>query len=603
MSKKPSKLRLILRFMPGALPWFLVTIAFSALVMFCDMVMPQIVSVTVDSVLGGLPFALPASVLALLGGENALRGPQSGLLLMAAAVAATAIVAALARYVSRVAGTRGSERYVQSMRDALFSHIQKLPFAWHTKNRTGDIIQRCTSDVDQVRGFVTGQLVEMVRILFQVGFSMAAMFAMNAALTMVALGFVPVIFGYSCFFSWRIQKKFQAADEEEGTLSTIAQENLTGVRVVRAFGRERFERDKFERQNETYTMAWVNLGGTLSWFWTLSDFIPILLSMVLVALGSVSAVRGEISAGQFIAFLSYAAMMAWPLRQLGRMVSEMSKAGVSIDRLNHILSAPAEQDRPGAVAAPLKGGIAFEHIRFGYSPEKEILHDVSFTIPAGSTFAILGGTGSGKSTLMHLLNRLYELPEGGGRITIDGIDIAGMKAAALRDQIGMVLQEPFLFSRTIGENIALSLQQPDEKALRAAAADASLEETIAEFPLGFSTVVGERGVTLSGGQRQRAAIARALIKDCPVLVFDDSLSAVDTKTDARIRAALARHRGKATLILISHRVTTLMAADQILVLDGGRVAELGSHEELLARGGIYRSVWDLQMQGGEREHE
>ncbi|MDR3086199.1 MAG: ABC transporter ATP-binding protein, partial [Christensenellaceae bacterium] len=385
MNEKHSKLRFILRFMPGALPWFLVTIASSALVMFCDMVVPQIVSVTVDSVIGNAPFALPAAVLALLGGGEALRSLQSGLFLMASAVAVTALLAALARYVSRVASTRGSERYVKSMRDTLFSHIQKLPFAWHTRHRTGDIIQRCTSDVDQVRNFVTGQLVEMVRIVFQVGFSMLAMFAMNAGLAFVALGFVPVIFAYSCFFGGRIHSKFQAADEEEGHLSTVAQENLTGVRVVRAFGRERFERDKFERQNQVYTMAWVRLSRTLGWFWAISDFVPMLLSMVVIALGTMSAVRGEISPGQFIAFVAYTSMMSWPVRQLGRMVSEMSKAGVSIDRLNYILAAPVEQDRPGAVDAPLDGDIAFEHVSFCYTPENEILHDISFKIPWGST--------------------------------------------------------------------------------------------------------------------------------------------------------------------------------------------------------------------------
>ncbi|MDR3084816.1 MAG: ATP-binding cassette domain-containing protein, partial [Christensenellaceae bacterium] len=227
---------------------------------------------------------------------------------------------------------------------------------------------------------------------------------------------------------------------------------------------------------------------------------------------------------------------------------------------------------------------------------------ISFKIPGGRTFAILGGTGSGKSTLMHLLNRLYEIPEGQGRITIGGVDIAKMRASSLREGVGMVLQEPFLFSRTVGENIAIALPGQDMDAVRAASQDASLSETIEGFAKGYDTVVGERGVTLSGGQKQRAAIARTLIRNSPILVFDDSLSAVDTKTDAKIRAALSRRMGTATLILISHRVTTLMAADQILVLDGGRAAELGSHEELLARGGIYRRVWDLQMQEEEVQH-
>ena len=292
-------------------------------------------------------------------------------------------------------------------------------------------------------------------------------------------------------------------------------------------------------------------------------------------------------------------MLAWRVRYLGRMVSEMSKAGVSLSRLNYILGSEEEHDRPVTKAADMSGDIVFDHVSFGYNADTEILHDVSFRIPGGSTFAILGGTGSGKSTVMHLLNRLYDIPQGCGHISIGGVDIADMKADELREGIGMVLQEPFLFSRTIRENIAIAREDASLDDVRAAAADACLDDSVNEFAAGYDTMVGERGVTLSGGQKQRAAIARMLVKKTPIMVFDDSLSAVDTETDAKIREALARHMSGATVILIAHRVTTLMSADCILVMDDGRVAEIGTHEELMKKNGIYRHVYDIQMAGAK----
>jgi len=276
----------------------------------------------------------------------------------------------------------------------------------------------------------------------------------------------------------------------------------------------------------------------------------------------------------------------------------MSKAGVSLDRVGYILQAQEEADAPDALEA-VTGDIVFDHVSFGYEGQP-VLEDVSFTITQGSTFAILGGTGSGKSTLVHLLDRLYDLPEGQGRITIGGVDIRQMSRESLRRQIGLVLQEPFLFSQTIRENIAATKPQVPEAELRRAASIACVDEAITEFPEGYETVVGERGVTLSGGQKQRVAIARMLVQQAPIMVFDDSLSAVDAETDTKIRAALRQSLGDATVILISHRVTTLMQADRILVLEGGRVADLGSHGELISRPGIYKDIYDIQMSSDDR---
>ena len=302
--------------------------------------------------------------------------------------------------------------------------------------------------------------------------------------------------------------------------------------------------------------------------------------------------------GAFLAFITYNEALAWPVRSLGRVLSDMSKAGVSLDRVGYILQAQEEADAPDALEA-VTGDIVFDHVSFGYEGQP-VLEDVSFTITQGSTFAILGGTGSGKSTLVHLLDRLYDLPEGQGRITIGGVDIRQMSRESLRRQIGLVLQEPFLFSQTIRENIAATKPQAPEAELRRAASIACVDEAITEFPEGYETVVGERGVTLSGGQKQRVAIARMLVQQAPIMVFDDSLSAVDAETDTKIRAALRQSLGDATVILISHRVTTLMQADRILVLEGGRVADLGSHGELISRPGIYKDIYDIQMSSDDR---
>jgi ATP-binding cassette subfamily B protein len=305
-------------------------------------------------------------------------------------------------------------------------------------------------------------------------------------------------------------------------------------------------------------------------------------------------VEGSLSDGEYIAFIAYNAQLVWPIRMLGRMISELSKAGVSIDRIAYIMDSPIEEDDPEAIDAPMDGDICFEHVSFGFENSPEILHDIHFTMKAGTTLGILGGTGSGKSTLMLLLDKMYPLSPGCGRITIGGTDIQKISTAHLRKHIGLVLQEPYLFSRTIAENISIAADGLDMDAIRSAAAAAALDETIASFAAGYDTMVGERGVTLSGGQKQRTAIARMLAKPAPILIFDDSLSAVDTETDAKIRRGIARQFGKSSVILISHRITTLSAADQILVLDRGRIVESGTHEELKQAGGLYQKIYETQ---------
>ena len=597
---KPNRGKLILRFLKGSKAFFVICMLCAALSSLADMITPQIIRITVDNVLGGQSTEnLNSSVQGIL---NALGGPEglrSRLWIMALAVVAVAIVKVAALYGFRVMNARGSETLVKTMRDTLYGHIERLPFQWHMKNHTGDIIQRCTSDIETTRNFISEQMTSLIRICILLILSITFMLGMNSRLTLIAMIPLPFIVWYSIFFHHKFRKGFQECDESEGRLSAMAQENLTGVRVVRAFGRERYERDRFDAHNRAYTGLWVKLGRLMSLFWSTSDILSGIQVMLVVVFGVIFCLRGEMTSGEYIAFLSYNGMLVWPVRQLGRMISDMSKAGVGIDRIAYIMEAEEEKDRPGAADAPMDGEIRFEHVSFAYEGAPEMLHDIDLKIPAGSTLGILGGTGSGKSTLVYLLDRLYDLPETGGRITIGGTDIRNIRLEHLRKNIGIVLQEPYLFSRTLRENLGITRSAMEEEEMREAARAACLEETIQGFAKGYETFVGERGVTLSGGQKQRAAIARMLTQQAPIMVFDDSLSAVDTETDAKIRRELEKRFGSATIILISHRITTLSKADQVLVLDRGRVSQLGTPEELRSQPGLYRQIYEIQTLSGE----
>ncbi len=582
-------------FLKGSIHFFILSILSSLVFILMEQLMPQVIRFTVDNVLGSEPAELPAFLRDQIDGMGGIPFLRTHLWVIAIVIIVLAAVGAMFRFAVNIFNNKGAETLMQTMRNNLFAHIQRLPFAWHMKNQTGDIIQRCTSDADRIRIFISEQLVSVLRIVIMVGMSLYFMYSMHVRLALIATASIPVVLLYSAYFHSRIRRHFKEVDENEGILSTIAQENLTGVRVVRAFGREEFERQRFEKQNTHYARLWVKLMGLMAAFWSSGDFISGMQRLMIVVFGSVYCVRGEMSPGDFIAFVAYIGWIIWPVRQLGRMISEMSKAGVSIDRIKYIMNSEPEKDKPGASEPDMRGDIVFDHVSFGYDEQVPVVKDVSFTVKKGTTFGILGGTGSGKSTLMLLLDRLYELPKDGGSITIGGVNINDIKADWLRRNIGMVLQEPFLFSRTIAENIGITQTNMPMDEIRRAAGIACVDDAITEFSKGYDTVVGERGVTLSGGQKQRTAIARMLTQKAPIMVFDDSLSAVDAETDAKIRSALHENLGDSTVILISHRVTTLMQADCILVLDKGRVAEIGTHEELLEKNGIYRQVYDMQQ--------
>ena len=596
---KYRKLHLIIQFLQGSKVYFAAAVAASLISTILNALTPQIFRFSIDEVLSG-------------NGGTYLSGH---LWILAMMIVAVAGASGVFTYISRTNTAKAGENFAKNLRDALFIHVQKLPMKWHDRNQTGDIIQRCTSDVEVIRGFVVTQLLEVFRTAFLVIISFVMMFSMNVKLSCIVLLFVPVVIVYSTVFYRLIAKRFTTADEAEGELSTVVQENATGVRVVRAFGREQFEMERFDKKNNAFARLWIRLGTLSGLYWGIGDLITGLQVVAVIIFGVMEAVNGFISVGEFIAFAAYNSTLVWPIRGLGRILSDMSKAGVSFERVDYIIRSQeeaygkrAEIYGKGNVGfgeenetSPKTYDISFQHVSFGYEDGKDVLKDISFTIPEGRTFGVLGGTGSGKSTVVQLLSRLYELKDSRGSICIGGREIRDIPIEELRRNIGTVLQEPFLYSRTIRENISASVPDASMEEIRYAAQIACIDDAIMSFPDGYDTLVGERGVTLSGGQKQRIAIARMLLQKAPIMVFDDSLSAVDSQTDYHIRCALKEHMREATVILISHRVTSLMGADEIMVLNQGQIEECGTHGELIRKNGIYRKIYDIQMSRDDRE--
>ncbi len=583
-----TKAGLLGYFLKGSVLLFVSVVVFSFLVTLTNVIVPKIIGFTIDCVLRDLPVPEKyKGLVALAGGVEYLK---ANIWVIAVIITAIAALTLVFHYCRMYFNTWANQSLMQRMRNGLFTHIQRLPLEWHNSHNTGDIIQRCTSDADTISNFVSNQILSLFRIVLLLVISVTFMFITDARLAAVALAFVPLLTGYSLFFYFKAGKRFKKCDEEEGVLSTLAQENLTGVRVVRAFGRERYERDKFEKQNTYYTGLWVRLEKFMALYWASSDLIAALQLMLIVVLGSVLCVRGHLTLGSLVEFIAYNTMMIGPVRQLGRIISNLSKAGVALGRIGEIMN--AEEEDYGADEGGLSGAIAFENVSFGYEAGKPVLKNISFTVPQGTTLGIIGGTGSGKSTIARLLDRLYEADS--GEIYIGERRLRDIPRATLRKYIGLVLQEGYVYSRTVGENIAIACDSAAIADIKNAAAAACVDGNIEGFASGYDTVVGERGVTLSGGQKQRVCIARTLMRKTPYIILDDSLSAVDSDTDAAIRASLTKSFKDCTAIIISHRITTVMHADNIIVMDGGRIAESGTHAQLLRKNGIYKRICDLQ---------
>ena len=559
---------------------------------------PKLVGVAVDSIIGDSPFDLPQFLVDIINQHGGREYLINNIWIVICVFIAIKLIEAFCEYSRLNASNYLGENLGYNMRQAIFERLQSATFAYHKGIYTGDIIQRCSTDIDTVRMFVL-EMTDIIRVISKIVIAYWFMAGISVPLALVSFTTVPLVSFFSIFFTGKIQKRFLAADGAEGELQSRVQENLSAPRVVRAFGKQKQERELFEKGNNLFTDMWMKMGNLMAWYWAIGDLLPVLQVILVLSSGTYFAVSGLITPGQIISFMVYNNMLAWPIRSLGRIVGNMAKATVSLGRINEVYNAPQE-DYEAGIDMEIKGDIEFKDVSFSFGKQK-IFENLSFTVPAGQTVAVLGASGSGKSTILALLARFYT-PDS-GVITIDGVDIKDINLHTLRQNIGIVMQEPFLFGKTIKENISITDRHPDMDKIIESTEIAQVHRSITNFENGYDTIVGEKGVTLSGGQKQRVAIARTLYSGAKVLCFDDSLSAVDSLTDANIRKELHKRVKGLTTIIISQRVNTLMEADKILVLDRGTIVQQGTHSQLSAQPGIYSEIVKIQSDIIERTRQ
>jgi ATP-binding cassette subfamily B protein len=536
--------------------------------------------------------AVSRGVIDLLGGTDAVSAqPWRPIPL----IAIVAMAAGAFTYWRQRWSAIASQNVAKRIRDRLQDRIQRLDMRAYDALDRGDLLQRCTSDVDTAQTFLSMQVVEVGRAVVMLAVAIPLMFALDVRMAVAAIWLLPVIVGFSFFYFRRVRAMFREKDEAEGRLTAAVTDNLVGIRVVRAFNRQDLEIERFHPRNDEHRRLDAALYRIFASFWATSDLLCFMQQASVVMVGAWLLATDRILVGEFYFFFAAVGLYLWPVRMAGRIVAEFGKATVAIDRIEEILDLPVEEDDPDAAHAPVpaSGAINLRGISFGYGPDTMILRDVDLSIADGETVAIVGPSGCGKSTLVQLLLRFHE-PDA-GTIELGGIDIRRLPRHDLRTRIAAVLQQPFLFSRSIRENILLADPAADQGSIEIATGEACIHESIMRFESGYETMVGERGVTLSGGQRQRIAIAQAMLQEPSVLALDDALSAVDTGTERAILDAIRARRGRHTTIVIAHRLSTLREADRIVVMsaDGG-IDAIGTHAELLDQPGLYRRLWDIQ---------
>jgi ATP-binding cassette subfamily B protein len=532
-----------------------------------------------------------------VGSTSALRTGSANLTLTSIALGfvGLALLEGSSTYLSGRLAAKAAESVARRLRNYLFDHMQRLSFAYHAKTPTGELIQRSTSDVDALRRFYSEQAIGVGRIVMMFVINFTAICYLNRKLGLISIAVMPLIILVSLFFFKRISKMYEAYQEQEATLSTTLQENLSGVRVVKAFARQDFERQKFNKDNLEKFERGKHLGRMQAFFWPTSDVLCTAQLLAGLLSAGLMAIDGQISVGTYLAYAGMVGWLIWPLRQLGRLIVQTSTGLVSYQRVMEVIKQDREPLTDGDFQPKqdCQGRIEFNNVSFAYEGSSEVLKEISFTCEPGQAVALLGSTGSGKTTLMNLLPRFYEYTS--GSLTLDGIELSRYPRRYLRQQIGIVEQEPFLFSRSLRENITYSVGRTVSDAeVEAAARAAAIHDVILTFPEGYSTLVGEKGVTLSGGQKQRVAIARTLLKNPRILILDDSTSSVDLETEAEIRSALDNLMHGRTTFIIAHRIQSVMEADLILVMDKGRIIQRGSHIELISQPGVYRKIYEIQ---------
>jgi ATP-binding cassette subfamily B protein len=493
--------------------------------------------------------------------------------------------------------TYSTEKAIKKLRDRLFSHLQAVPLAYHSKTPTGELIQRCTGDVETIRKFSTHQVIETLRMTAIFFGAFAMMLTIDVTYAFITISLVPLIL-IGCVFFYKKESEIWAKHEaEQDKLSIMVQENLSGIRVVKAFAKEDYEIRKFTEQNQVKRTWGLKLLKLHAFFWPFSDFIVYTQMAIALLAGGYFVLNSQITVGEYVAFYSYATFVIWPLRRIGQIVSEMGMTTVAINRIFSILDTETE-DYSGSEHEKIKleGEIEFKNVTFKYDNETEqhILNDVSFKIKPGEKIALLGPTGAGKSTIISLLMRFFEPQK--GEILLDGKKLNSFSKEFLRGHIGVVLQRSFLFSTSIKDNIAYGNQNSHIDEVIDAAKAAQIHDIITEvFPHSYETIVGEKGVTLSGGQKQRVSIARTLLMNPDILVLDDSTSAIDTETEFEIQKALRTLAKGKTTFVIAHRIASVQDCDRIIVLDKGKIVESGTHNDLIKNEGFYKKIYNIQV--------
>lgn len=494
---------------------------------------------------------------------------------------------------------RLTENIAMDMRVKLYNHIDELSYTYHNHADNGDLIQRCTSDIDTSSGFLSNKIPEIVNLFATIAVGAYQVGSINITLMWVSMLLLPVSAISSIIYFRYVNKTFEKIEESESKMMTIIEENLAGARVVRAFAAEKYEIDKLDKQNKDYHDKSYRFNKAMALFWGLSDCSVMLQCTATMGTGIYLAYTHELGASDIVAALMLMGMLIWPIRSLGRWISDYGKTIVAIKRIDEVLNEPSEFENSGTKKPEIKGNVEFKNVSFKFlDDDKSLLKNVSFKVESGQTVAIIGKTGAGKSTVANLLTRLLDYDS--GDILIEGIPIKEIDKKYLRKNIGMVLQDPFLFSKTIYENISIVNKNIPEDRIYDAARTAAIHDDISSFEKGYSTMVGEKGTTLSGGQKQRMAIARMLVEEKTILIFDDSLSAVDTETDLMIRRALKKNKSLKTIFIITHRITTAKEADKIIVLENGEISAIGTHDELSKKPGLYQKLWEIQ---GNLENE